>query len=107
MHKGNSNMACITISVDKTFKERLTRFSWINWSEIGREELLKRYLYEKYMKTGTLSKDEEQFCEQIDWHPVDELPIKKEFVKKLGEIRRGTSSKPMKPDQLKQWLKKL
>jgi hypothetical protein len=100
-------MACITISVDKTFKERLSRFSWINWSEIGREELLKRYLFEKYMKTGELAKDEENFCESIDWHPVDELPIKKEFVKKLGEIRKGAYSKPMKSDQLKQWFKEL
>ncbi len=100
-------MACITISVDKTFKERLSRFSWINWSEIGREELFKRYLFEKYMKTGELTKDEEKFCEQIDWHPVDELPIKKEFVKKIGEIRKSTHTKPLKPDQLKQWLKEL
>jgi hypothetical protein len=107
MQKENYNMACITISVDKTFKERLSKFSWINWSEIGREELLKRYLFEKYMKTGELAKDEEKFCEQIDWHPVDELPIKKEFVKKLGEIRKGAYSKPIKPDQLKQWFKEL
>jgi len=107
MQKENYKMACITISVDKTFKERLSRFSWINWSEIGREELMKRYLFEKYMKTGELSKDEEKFCEHIDWHPVDELPIKKEFVKKLDDIRKGGLSKPMKPDQLKQWFKEL
>ena len=86
-------MPCITISVDKAFKERLSQFSWINWSEIAREELLKRYLFEKYMKTGELSKDEERFCEHIDWHPVDELPIKKEFVKKMGEIRKGKFTK--------------
>jgi hypothetical protein len=107
MQKENYNMACITISVDKTFKERLSRFSWINWSEIGREELLKRYLFEKFMKTGELTKDEEKFCEQIDWHPVDDLPIKKEFVKKVSEIRKGTYSKPIKSDQLKQWFKDL
>jgi hypothetical protein len=100
-------MACITISVDKTFKERLSRFSWINWSEIGREELLKRYLFEKYMKTGELSKDEEKLCEYIDWHPVDELPIQQEFVKKLFAIRKGSHSKPMKPEQVKQLFKEL
>jgi hypothetical protein len=107
MQKENYNMPCITISVDKKFKERLSRFSWINWSEIGREELFKRYLFEKYIKTGELAKDEEKFCEKIDWHPVDELPIKKEFVKKVGEIRKSTYSKPIKPDQLKQWFKEL
>lgn len=100
-------MACITISVNETFKERLTRFSWVNWSEIGREELLKRFLFEKYLKTGKLTKNEEKFCEHIDWHPVDELQIKQEFVKKLRTIRKGSSFKPMKPEQLTQWFKDL
>jgi hypothetical protein len=77
MHKESYDMACIAVSVDKKFKERLSRFPWINWSEIGREELLKNYLLEKYMKTGELLKDEEESCERIDWHPVDELPKKK------------------------------
>ena len=100
-------MACITISIDKTFKDRLTRFSWINWSQIAREELQKRYLFEKYVNTGELSKDEEHFCEQIDWHPVDELPIKKDFIKKLSGIRKGTNLKPMTSSQVKQWLHEL
>jgi len=107
MRKESCSMACITVSVDKTFKERLSRFPWINWSEIGREELLKRYLFEKYMKTGELSKDETMFCEQIDWHPVDELPIKKEYIQKLEKIRKGKFSKPMKSEEFKQWLREL
>ncbi len=74
-------MACITISIEKQFKERLSRFPWVNWSEIGREEILKRYTFEKYIKTGKLTKEENEFCEKIDWHPVDELPLKDEFIK--------------------------
>ena len=100
-------MACITVSVDKTFKERLARFPWINWSEIGREELLKRYLFEKYITSGKLTKEEERFCEQLDWHPVDDLPIQPEFIKKLRVTRSSSHSKPMKPEQLKQWFKEL
>jgi len=100
-------MACITISIDKTFKERLARFPWVNWSEIGREELLKRYLYEKYIKSGKLTKNEEKFCEEIDWHPVDELPLQQEFAKKLSATRKGSHSKPMKPERVKQWFKEL
>ena len=69
-------MACITINVDQSFKKRLEKFPWINWSAVGREELLKRYLFEKYLKTKKLDKDEIMFCKRIDWHPVDELPIK-------------------------------
>lgn len=76
-------MACITVSVEKPFKERLRSFPWVNWSKIGREELLKRYIFDKYMKTGRITKEEEEFCEKIDWHPVDEFPLKEEFIKKL------------------------
>jgi hypothetical protein len=100
-------MACITISVEKSFKERLERFSWVNWSQIGREELLKRYIFDKYVKTGNLSKDEEKFCETVDWHPVDELPLKEEFVKKMKKIQKENYSKPMTPAEAKKWFEEL
>ena len=40
-------------------------------------------IFEKYIKTVKLTKEETEFCEKIDWHPVDELPLKEEFIKKL------------------------
>ena len=97
-------MACITVSVEKPFKERLERFPWVNWSEIGREEVLKRYIFVKYMKTGNITKEEEKFCENIDWHPVDELPLKKEFIRKLKNIEKKSYSKPMNHAELKRWF---
>jgi len=100
-------MACITISVEKSFKERLERFPWVNWSQIGREELLKTYIFHNFLKTGRLTKEEEKFCETIDWHPVDELPIKKEFIKQLEKIRKGPRSKPMNATELKKWFEEL
>ena len=100
-------MACITVSVEKPFKERLARFPWVNWSKIGREELLKRYLFGKYMKTGRITKEEEEFCEKIDWHPVDEFPLKEEFIKKLKKVEKGSHSKLMKPEELKKWFEEL
>lgn len=100
-------MACITVSVEKPFKERLRRFPWVNWSKIGREELLKRCIFDKYMKTGRITKEEEEFCEKIDWHPVDEFPLKEEFIKKLKKVEKGSHSKPMKPEELKKWLEEL
>ncbi len=100
-------MACITVPMDKTFKERLARFPWINWSEIGREEMLKRYIFDKYIKTGKMTKEEEKFCEKIDWHPVDELPLKEEFIKKLKKVRKGPYSKPMNSTELKKWFEDL
>ena len=107
MLEGNYNMACITVSVDDNLKKRLERFPWVNWSEIGREELLKRYIFDKYMKSGVLTKDEEKFCETIDWHPVDELPLKEEFVQKMNRIRKNPHSKPIDSKELKKWFAEL
>jgi len=75
MQREKSKMGCITITVEESLKDRLSRFPWVNWSEIGREEILKRYIFEKYIKTKKLTKEENDFCEKIDWHPVDELPF--------------------------------
>ena len=34
-------MACAAIPVDKSFKERLAVFPWVNWSEVAKEEIFK------------------------------------------------------------------
>jgi len=106
MQKGKYKMGCITVSVEKDFKKRLARFPWVNWSEIGREEILKKYIFDKYVKTGNLSKDENEFCERIDWHPVDELPLKKEVI---DNLKKSTSkqSKKMNGKAFEQWLENL
>jgi len=82
-------MATVTLSVPEEFKSQLKRFAWINWSEVAREEALKKVIFESYMKTGTVSDDDWEFCEKIDWHPVDELPMKEEFKKELSRRRKG------------------
>ena len=35
-------MASITFAVDDAFKERIEKFSWVNWSAVVREELRKQ-----------------------------------------------------------------
>ena len=94
-------MACITITVADSLKERLSRFQWVNWSEIGREEILKRYIFEKYIKTKKLTKEENDFCEKIDWHPVDELPLKEEFIEELKKIKKGKFQRYHSIDELR------
>ncbi|HLD07315.1 MAG TPA: hypothetical protein VJC16_07350 [Candidatus Nanoarchaeia archaeon] len=86
-------MASVTLSVSEDFKKQLRRFPWVNWSEIAREEALKKLISEEYAKTGSLTDDEWEFCEQIDWHPVDELPIKEEMKR---EIEKRKKEKPIK-----------
>ena len=81
-------MVSLTLSVSDELKNQLKNFMWINWSEIAREETMKKLIFENYIKTGSISDEEWEFCEKIDWHPVDELPLKKEFIKKLNEIKK-------------------
>ena len=88
MQKGKFEMACITLTVEDSLKQRLSRFPWVNWPEVGREEILKRYIFEKYIKDKEFTKEEYDFCEKIDWHPVDELPLREEFVEKMKKIRK-------------------
>ncbi len=86
-------MASLTLSVSEEFKNHLKEFSWVNWSEVAREEVTKKLIFENYLKKGSITDQEWEFCEKIDWHPVDELPLKEEFVKKLKEIKKEKSIK--------------
>lgn len=93
-------MVSITLSVSEEFKTQLKSLLWVNWSEIAREEALKKIIFEKYIKTGKLSDGDWIFCEKIDWHPVDELPLKEEFAKELDERRKGPFIRLKSVDEL-------
>lgn len=100
-------MACITVSMEESFKQRLLRFPWVNWSEVTLEESLKKEIFDRYVKTRKLSKEDEEFCERIDWHPVDELPLKESFIKELEKAKKEPSGKPMTLEEFDRWCKKL
>ena len=84
-------MASLTISVSDELKKMLRDFSWINWSEIAREESMKKLIFENYIRNGKITDEEWNFCDKIDWHPVDELPLKEDFKKKLEKIKKEKS----------------
>lgn len=86
-------MASVTLSVTDQFKEQLKHFQWVNWSEIAKEETRKKLIFEKYIQTGVLSDEDGEFCDMIDWHPVDELPLKEEMIQKLKEAKKEKSIK--------------
>jgi len=88
-----SKMASLTLSVSDEFKNQLKTFMWVNWSEIAREETLKKLIFENYIKTGSITNEEWEFCEKIDWHPVDELPLKEEFKKEMEKRKKEKSIK--------------
>ena len=86
-------MTSITLSISDYLRSLLGTFEWVNWSEISREEILKKIIFEKYLATKIISDEDWKFCEKIDWHPVDELPMKEEFKRKLEKIKKEKSIK--------------
>ena len=81
-------MPSLTLSVSDEFKNQLKEFLWVNWSEIAREEAMKKLIFENYIKIGSITDEEWEFCEKIDWHPVDELPIKEDFKRELEKRKK-------------------
>jgi len=52
---------------------------------------MKRDILERYKKTKEVTDEDWEFCELIDWHPVDELPLKKSFIKEIKEAEKENS----------------
>jgi len=86
-------MATITIPVTDDLYRRMEYFSWVKWSEVARHSLRKREIFETYLRSGELSDEDVEFCDKIDWHPVDEMSLKKDFVHKLENLKKETSLK--------------
>ncbi|MDO8516654.1 MAG: hypothetical protein Q7S33_00870 [Nanoarchaeota archaeon] len=86
-------MASLTLSVSDEFKNKLKSFLWVNWSEIAREETMKKLIFENYVKTGIITDEEWEFCDKMNWHPVDELPLKDDFKKELEKRKKEKSIK--------------
>jgi predicted CopG family antitoxin len=76
-------MATLTIPVDDEFYQKIQELSWIRWSRVVQEGIRKRKILEIYIRNNTISESDASFCESIDWHPVDELPVKKEVIDKI------------------------
>ena len=51
-------------------------------------KLMKHDISARYKQTGEVTDEDWEFCEKIDWHPVDELPYKEEFVKRVLEAEK-------------------
>ncbi len=88
---GRFRMTSVTLAVPEEVKNKLKEFTWVNWSEIAREETMKKIIFENYMKTGNITDEEWKFCEKIDWHPVDELPLRGDFKKEMERRRKEKS----------------
>ena|SRR3989344_8984612 len=52
--------------------------------------LLKQDISNRYKEIGEITDEDWEFCEQIDWHPVDELPPKPEHIELLKKALKET-----------------
>ncbi len=52
-------MASITFAIDEGLKARMEKFSWVNWSELARENLVKKDKLEQ-LKSRLASKEEKE-----------------------------------------------
>jgi len=94
-------MVSIIVPLEEEQKRELADFPWVNWSEVVREYIMQRDIFEDFMRTGKLSEEDSKFCEETDWHPVDWLPLKEEFVREIKRIEKGKYSKPMTVEEFK------
>ena len=86
-------MVSVTISLDNELKAKVERFLWVNWSEVGREEALKKEIFERFIKTGALLDADQEFCDKIGWYPIDWLPLREEFIEELKKARKEPSER--------------
>ena len=56
-------------------------------------EILKQDIFKRYKETGEVTDEDWEFCDKIDWHPVDELPLKPEHIEKLKKALKEPTGK--------------
>jgi len=66
--------------------------------------LMKQDISERFKQTREVTDEDWEFCEAIDWHPVDELPPKPEHIE---ELKRALKETPISYDSAEEFFKKL
>ncbi|AFV22781.1 hypothetical protein Mpsy_0570 [Methanolobus psychrophilus R15] len=64
-------------------RDKIQALSWVKWSKVAQDGIRKRKILEVYIRDKSISEEDAEFCEMIDWHPVDELPIKEEILERI------------------------
>jgi len=94
-------MVSLTFNIEDDTFRALDNFKWVSWSEIARVECRKNIIFEKYIKDKKLNSTDIKFCDEIDWHPVDRLPMKKSFG---DSMKRNPSYKKLSDKELNKLL---
>jgi len=97
-------MASVTLALDEKLKSEMNEFSWINWSELAKEELSREEKIRKMLKELRERLESGEEKELIKWSVelgrkakkdsfkrlLSELPLKRreELLKKLSSDKR-------------------
>ena len=100
-------MASLVLTVSDEVKEDLDSFPWVNWSEVGREEFIKKEIFEKFIHAGKLSDEDKKFCEKINWEPIDEMEVREEYIKKIKGIVKSPHSGSRTLEEFNKWCDSL
>ncbi|MFH1256835.1 MAG: hypothetical protein V1494_06105 [Candidatus Diapherotrites archaeon] len=99
----------ITLSVSGELESLVKGHQNIKWTEIARnaireeaEKLRKVEILQKYLERKPISAEEWKWMDEMDWHPVDAMNYKPEFVK---EVQNAGKSKSRKIKSLSELLK--
>lgn len=77
-------MVSITLSVPKELKNKMDKFSWLNWSALAREAFLKR------MKQLEILERFESDFEKSELSDEDCIKLGRELRKAISEKHRGS-----------------
>lgn len=97
-------MASITFAVDNELKENMSRFLWVNWSELVREKLLERRRLAELLLKKLDSKEEQEL---IRWSVELGRKAKKgsfkRLLSKLSPERREELLNSMSPEKREEY----
>ncbi|MFA4820465.1 MAG: hypothetical protein WC613_05935 [Candidatus Aenigmatarchaeota archaeon] len=86
----------ITLSVSGELEKLVKEHPEIKWTELARKGMLseaknlkKLSLLRKFVDKEPISEDDFKWMDEHDWHPVDEMKLKPEFVKDVQKRSKG------------------
>jgi len=66
-------------------------------------KLVKQDILSRFLKTGKLSAEDQEFCDEIGWYPVDEMELREEYVEKLERQIKEPVGKSMMLEEFNKW----
>ena len=87
-------MASVTFALDPDLRSEISKFPWVNWSELAREELIRRKKIGEMLLKKLNSKEEREF---VRWSVELGRKAKKgRFKRLLSEVSPETREKLLK-----------